>query len=321
MPQVPTKSNIIRRTSVPVVFALGAITALSFRGNAISPGSPVLPPPQALEAQTASEQVAEKLRPSVVFIESLVKARPVAQTPQDGGGENLFGFPSVPGAPGSLRFRMVPPPRGNASGSGVIVRSDGYILTNDHVVEGADKVRVKLLDGRTFYGKVMRDFKSDLALIKVDATNLPAAELADSDRVKVGQWAAAFGSPFGLTDTMTSGIISSLHRNQQIGSRANDARYYSSLLQTDASVNPGNSGGPLVDLYGRVVGINVAIESPSGASAGIGFAIPANTAKYVMEQLITNGSVTRGFLGLSPRSLEYSERAQYKVEAGALVTS
>ena len=321
MPQVPTKSNIIRRTSVPVVFALGAITALSFRGNAISPGSPVLPPPQALEAQTASEQVAEKLRPSVVFIESLVKARPVAQTPQDGGGENPFGFPSVPGAPGSPRFRMVPPPRGNASGSGVIVRSDGYILTNDHVVEGADKVRVKLLDGRTFYGKVMRDFKSDLALIKVDATNLPAAELADSDRVKVGQWAAAFGSPFGLTDTMTSGIISSLHRNQQIGGRANDARYYSSLLQTDASVNPGNSGGPLVDLYGRVVGINVAIESPSGASAGIGFAIPANTAKYVMEQLITNGSVTRGFLGLSPRSLEYSERAQYKVEAGALVTS
>ncbi len=319
MPQEHTTKKNMRRVTVPAVFALGALTAFSFQSNAKSPMSPVAPPAQALDLQAAFEQVADKLRPSVVFIESTVKARTVAQTPQ-GDENNPFGF-GFPGLPNGRQFRMAPQPRGNATGSGVIVRADGYILTNDHVVQGADRVRVKLQDGRMFTGKVMRDFRSDLALIKIDANNLPAAELADSDKIRVGQWAMAFGSPFGLSDTVTQGIVSSLHRSQSIGSRTNDARYYSSLIQTDASINPGNSGGPLVDLYGRVVGINVAIESPSGGSVGIGFAIPANTAKYVMDQLITNGKVTRGYLGLTPRSLEYDERSQYKTEKGALVIS
>jgi serine protease Do len=135
--------------------------------------------------------------------------------------------------------------------------------------------------------------------------------------VKIGQWAIAFGSPFRLTDTMTVGVVSSLHREQTIGS-GEETKNYPSLIQTDASINPGNSGGPLVDVYGRVVGINVAIESPSGGNVGIGFAIPANTAKYVMDQLIRTGSVARGFLGVALAPMEMAQ--QQGVTTGALVT-
>jgi len=236
----------------------------------------------------------------------------------DGG--QAFPFQDIPGLPGGRQFRAMPqmPRKAVASGSGVIVRSDGYILTNDHVVDGADKVTVRLQDGREFTGEVRRDFKSDLALIKIPANNLPAAEIGDSDKVKIGQWAIAFGSPFGLSDTMTVGVISSLHRQEAIG-QGTDGRFYSSLIQTDASINPGNSGGPLVDIYGRIVGVNVAIESPSGTNAGIGFAIPANTAKYIVDQLITKGSVTRGYLGLVPTTPTYAEKEHYGVKDGAIV--
>lgn len=331
------KKNATRVAIVPVAFGLGAVTVLGLRGsNAGSQQNtpPVQPPAQALSMQNAFEQVANKLRPSVVFIRSRQQARPTSYrtspfqqgSDQGDGQDNPFQFFFGPGGPqggqGGRGFRMQPQytPRAEASGSGVIIRSDGYILTNDHVVAGADRVTVRLQDGREFVGKVMRDFRSDLALIKIDANNLPAAELADSDKVNVGQWALAFGAPFGLSDTMTQGVISSLHRQEAIGS-GQEERFYSSLLQTDASINPGNSGGPLVDLYGRVIGINVAIESPSGTSAGIGFAIPANTARYIADSLISKGSVTRGYLGLSPASLTYDYQKRYGVKEGALVTS
>jgi serine protease Do len=318
-----------RAIVIPAAFALGAVAVIGLRGNAgqqnVNP--PVQPPAQALSIQTAFEQVADKLRPSVVFIKSRQTVRPSQGFRQeaDGDGDNAtpFDFPGFPGLPGGRgQFRTMPPmytPHAEASGSGVIVRSDGYILTNDHVVAGADKVTVRLQDGREFTGQVKRDFRSDLALIKIDANNLPAAELADSDKVRVGQWAIAFGSPFGLSDTMTVGVVSSLHREQAIGGSGPDGRFYSSLLQTDASINPGNSGGPLVDVYGRVVGINVAIESPSGGNVGIGFAIPSNTAHYIMDELITKGSVTRGYLGLAPLSLTYEQKQRYGVKEGALV--
>ncbi len=312
----PSKATTIgaRAIGIPVAFVLGAVSFSHLRGDTQQKPTPVNPPAQALSIQTAFEQVADKLRPSVVHITSVTTARTTGQ-------DNPFEGFSFPGGPqGQGQFRMMPR-RMQASGSGVIVRGDGYILTNDHVVQGADKVTVRLNDGREFVGKVKRDFKSDLALVKVEATGLQAAELADdSEKLHIGQWAIAFGSPFGLSDTMTTGIVSSLHRNQSIGGGA-DRRDYSSLIQTDASINPGNSGGPLVDIYGRVIGINVAIESPSGGNVGIGFAIPANTARYVMEQLATKGVVTRGFLGLAPAPINYDVQQKYHVKDGALVMS
>lgn len=335
MQNVNWKSRMTRVAVIPAVFGLGAVAACSLRGNAgqqAQAAPPVQPPAQVIEIQSAFEKVAEKLRPSVVFIKSRrttdvgARVRQGQNGGQDGfpfpfpglpeGGRQFRGFPNVPGG---QDFRMMPR-RAVASGSGVIVSSDGWILTNDHVVQGADKVTVKLQDGRELTGQVKRDFRSDLALVKIDATGLPSAELADSERVKIGQWAIAFGSPFGLNDTMTVGIVSSLHRRQEIGG-GTDGRLYPNLIQTDASINPGNSGGPLVDIYGRIIGINVAIESPSGGNVGIGFAIPANTAKFVMEQLRTKGVVTRGYLGLAPTSLNYSQQKQYGVTQGALVAS
>jgi serine protease Do len=304
----------------------GALVALGLKGYTEPQNStpPVTPTAQALGIQDDFEKVADKLRPSVVSIKSRQTINGPVLRGAGQGQDNPFGglqfqFPGAPG--GGQQFRFQPGVRrAEASGSGVIVRSDGYILTNDHVVAGADRVTVTLLDGRQFAGTVHRDPKSDLALIKIDADNLPAAQLADSDGVKIGQWALAFGSPFALNDTMTVGVVSSLNRREMIG-EGNDNRLYPSLIQTDASINPGNSGGPLVDVYGRVVGVNVAIESPSGGNVGIGFAIPANTARYIMDQLIAKGTVTRGYLGLAPSGLSYEDQQRYGVKQGALVTT
>lgn len=337
--QSDTKSRMWQRRAarvavIPTVFALGCAVALATNGRAGSQSvtPPVQPSQQVLGVQSAFEQVAEKMRPSMVFIRSrqtVTSGGPMMHFRQgrNDGQDSPFNFPGFPNIPGfggqggNGQLRQMPQFQQHAiaSGSGVIVRSDGYILTNDHVVAGADKVTVKLQDGRELVGQVKRDFNSDLALVKVDATNLPAAELGNSDNVKIGQWAIAFGSPFGLSDTMTVGVISALHREQAIGETAQDQRFYPSLMQTDASINPGNSGGALVDVYGRVVGINVAIESPSGGNVGVGFAIPANTARYIMDQLITKGSVTRGYLGLQPATPSYEQQKQYGVKGGALV--
>lgn len=259
--------------------------------------------------------IAEKMEPSVVSIRVNKTIRNASMGPDI---EQFFqGFPGFEGQ--GPRLRMSPRQfKVSGAGSGVIVREDGWILTNDHVVSGADKVTVKLSDGRELDGTVRQDFHSDLALVKINASNLIPADLGDSDRVRVGQWAMAFGSPFELDKTMTLGIISARARQEAIGG-PDERRAYSNLLQTDAPINPGNSGGPLVDIRGRVVGINVAIESPSGGSVGIGFAIPVNTAKDVMDQLISKGRVTRGRLGVAPRALSAVERERLGVANGAMV--
>ena len=261
--------------------------------------------------------IAQKMEPSVVSIRVNRTVRTAQNAQPD--IEDLFGG-QVPR--GFLSpFRNMPPQfRVNGSGSGVIVRPDGWIMTNDHVVDGADKVTVKLADGRELEGTVRRDFRSDIALVKVNASNLVPADMGDSTKVRVGQWSIAFGSPFELENTMTAGIVSARSRQQTIG-RGNSSRIYTGLLQTDAAINPGNSGGPLVDIHGRVIGINVAIESPNGGSVGIGFAIPVNTARYVMEQLISTGKVTRGFLGLVPRALTFAERRDSNLKNGTLIES
>ena len=180
-------------------------------------------------------------------------------------------------------------------GSGMIYRSDGYILTNAHVVRGADTVTVKLNDEREFkHAKVVGiDDRTDVAVVKIDATDLPTVKLGDSSTVEVGDWAIAIGNPFGLEHTVTVGVISAKAREVPLNERSPG-----DYLQTDASINPGNSGGPLVDIYGRVIGINNAIYSQSGGNIGIGFAVPINTARDIAEQLVKSGKIRRGYLGV-----------------------
>jgi serine protease Do len=192
-------------------------------------------------------------------------------------------------------------------GSGVIIDSEGYILTNEHVVGNADKISVTLSDGRAFKGQVKGlDPRSDLAVIKINARNLPFIRLGDSDALKIGQWVVAIGNPFAFVmenpePTVTAGVISALHRS--LGKALAQGRDYSDLIQTDAAINPGNSGGPLVNLKGEIVGINVAIFSTSGGYQGIGFAIPINHAKRIISQLISGKKIAYGWLGIAVQDL------------------
>ncbi len=184
----------------------------------------------------------------------------------------------------------------SGTGSGVIYSSDGYIMTNNHVIEFADEYEVTLHDNREFKARLVgRDANTDMAVIKIDATDLPAIELGNSDDVKVGQWAVAVGNPFDLASTVTAGIISAKARNIDIiqGSTALE-----SFIQTDAAVNPGNSGGALTDIDGRLIGINSAIASPNGTFAGYAFAIPINLAKKIADDLIKYGEFKRAYLGV-----------------------
>jgi len=211
-------------------------------------------------------------------------------------------------------------------GSGVIIDGEGYILTNEHVVRNADKITVTLSDGREFKGEIKgQDARSDLAVIKVNARNLPVAALGDSDTLRIGQWVVAIGNPFGFAlenpePTVTAGVISALHRS--FGrSLSRGERDYNDLIQTDAAINPGNSGGPLVNLKGEIVGINVAIFSTSGGYQGIGFAIPINNAKRILSRLIEGKKILYGWLGVTIQDLT-EEMASYfglKDTSGVLV--
>jgi serine protease Do len=199
-------------------------------------------------------------------------------------------------------------------GSGVIIDAAGYILTNEHVINDADKITVTLSDGREFKGEVKgRDPRSDLAVIKINARSLPVAPLGDSDDLKIGQWVVAIGNPFGFAmqnpePTVTVGVISALHRS--LGSMLSRYRDYDDLIQTDAAINPGNSGGPLVNLKGEIVGINVAIFSTSGGYQGVGFAIPVNSAKRIISKLIEGKKILYGWLGVTVQNLT-EEMAKY----------
>jgi serine protease Do len=206
-------------------------------------------------------------------------------------------------------------PRQEGVGSGVIATKDGYILTNNHVVDGADEVKVALQDGREFTAKVIgRDPKSDVAVIKIDATDLPIVPMADSDKVEVGDIVLAIGNPFGIGQTVTTGIVSAK-------GRGNMGLDYEDFLQTDAAINPGNSGGALVDADGRLIGINTAILSHSGGNQGIGFAIPVNLARDEMQSLIKDGHVTRGYLGVMIQDLTPALAKEFKLKdsTGALI--
>ena len=201
-------------------------------------------------------------------------------------------------------------------GSGVIVSSEGYILTNQHVVDGADQIEIALADGRTTTAKVIGvDPETDLAVLKVNLTNLPTITLGRMDQTRVGDVVLAIGNPFGVGQTVTMGIVSALGRNH-LGINT-----FENFIQTDAAINPGNSGGALVDVNGNLLGINTAIYSRSGGSLGIGFAIPVSTARSVLESIITTGSVTRGWIGVEPQDVtpEIAESFGLEQKSGAIV--
>ena len=256
--------------------------------------------------------IVDKVAPAVVKIE-------ITATRQNAAMEGL---------PDSLRqffgnqFGGMLPPQSmgprveHGLGSGVVITKDGYILTNNHVVDGAKEVKVTLTDGREFTAKVIgRDPKTDIAVVKIDADSLPVVPLADSSNVKVGDVVLAVGNPFGVGQTVTEGIVSAKNRGNM------GIEDYEDFIQTDAAINPGNSGGALVDIDGRLIGINTAILSDSGGSQGVGFAVPSDLARTVMESLVKNGHVTRGYLGVMIQNVTPALAQEFNLKAptGALI--
>ncbi len=260
-------------------------------------------PKDVLATQQAFTSLVNKVTPSVVNISTISKKKLVQPLFQFSPFFNDFFNGNQP------RYR-----RDTSLGSGFIINKEGYILTNDHVVRDAETIKVKLSNDTTYTGKVVgSDPKTDIAVIKIDSKEpLPVAVLGDSSKLQVGQWAIAIGNPFGLDRTVTVGVVSATGRSNM------GIETYEDFIQTDASINPGNSGGPLLNIHGEVVGINTAIVA---AGQGIGFAIPINMAKHVVEQLISKGSVSRGWLGVSiqPVTEEIAASFGLKKTAGALV--
>lgn len=276
--------------------------------------------PTDITAQNSLAPMLEKVQPAVVTIsvEGKAKTNSRAALPDDIPEEFRFFFgdrfaDQFGNNRGSSRnFRGL--------GSGVIINADkGYVLTNNHVVDGADKITVQLQDGREFKGKLLgKDEQSDIALVQIEKpTNLTAIKFADSDKLRVGDFTVAIGNPFGLGQTVTSGIVSALGR-----STGSDSGAYENYIQTDAAVNRGNSGGALVNLSGELIGINTAIISPSGGNAGIAFAIPSNQANNIVQQILEFGHVRRGLLGIKGGELNADLAKAFKVDAqkGAFVS-
>ena len=283
--------------------------------NQAAPGATPLVIPNPVQLSTAFSQLAKQLEPSVVNISTTYEPKATAAKPhgrsgkrampddedngEDGGNmqdffQRFFGNPFGGGSPDGPQGHR----GGAALGSGVIVDPNGYILTNNHVVEKADRIQVTLAGTTTKYEAKLigADADTDLAVIKIDAHHpLAAAKIGNSDAVQVGDWAVAIGSPFGLQATVTAGIISAKERDLGGGPEHQFQRF----LQTDAAINPGNSGGPLLAINGDVIGINTAIVSGSGGYQGVGFALPINTAANVYNQIIKNGKVTRGAIGVN----------------------
>ncbi len=207
--------------------------------------------------------------------------------------------------------------RGGGQGSGVIVSPDGYILTNNHVIDGARTVTITLPDKREFSGKIVgADPKTDLAVVKIDGQNLPTVSWGDATKLQVGEYVLAVGNPFGLNSTVTLGIVSALGRGHM------GITQYEDFIQTDAAINPGNSGGALVNTKGELVGINTAIFSQTGGYQGVGFAVPTSMSKPIYESLIKNGKVVRGFLGVSIQDLNHDLAKSFGIKdaKGALVS-
>jgi len=262
----------------------------------------VVAPPDSLVPPTLADftLAAKVARPSAVHIKTYSRD---AEGQQDAMEEFLHKFYGTPIPQEQSTPGQEKDPQLSGSGSGVIISSDGFIITSNHIVANSDKIEVILNDRRSYIATVVgTDPSTDVALLKIDAEALPAIEYGNSDDIKVGEWVLAVGNPFNLTSTVTAGIVSAKGRNINIlGGESN--RAIESFIQTDAAVNPGNSGGALVNLYGKLIGINTAIASPTGSYAGYSFAVPVNIVKKVVSDLLEYGKVQRGMLGVMIREL------------------
>lgn len=289
--------------------AVGAIAILLASTFIVQPGRAALPAAVDGEPLPSLAPVLERVTPAVVNVFSSTRVQ-VRTSPffNDPFFRRFFDIPNMP------RERVQ-----RSLGSGVIVDAEaGLILTNNHVIDDADEIAITLEDGREFQAEFIgADRETDLAVIGIEADDLEELPLFDSEQLKVGDFVVAVGNPFGLGQTVTSGIVSALGR---AGLRGLE---YQNFIQTDASINPGNSGGALVNLRGELVGINTAIFTPSGGNVGIGFAIPVSTATYIMEQLVEHGEVRRGNLGVEVQDLSEELRAALKVDqrGGAVITA
>ena len=268
------------------------------------PAAPPTEPPPASTGPSGYSNAAKRAAPAVVSIVANRSTRPRAGS-EDPWFRHFFGNGRGPQTPQA------------GLGSGVIVSADGYLLTNNHVVEGASDIEVQLVDGRQTQARLVgTDPETDLALLQIKLDTLPVIEIGDARSLQVGDVVLAIGNPFNVGQTVTSGIVSALGRNR-LGLST-----FENFIQTDAAINPGNSGGALVDTQGRLVGINTAIYSRSGGSLGIGFAIPTDTARVVMDALLRDGQVTRGWIGVEPRDLtpELATSLRLPISQGVLIT-
>jgi serine protease Do len=288
-----------------------------------APAKPSAVPPEALTLQEAFVRIADTVKPAVVNISTVY----VEKGGQGPDYQFYFGSPFEDffdeffgeGQPRQRQQRNRQYQRRyEGTGSGVIIDPAGYVLTNEHVVRDAKEIKVTLFDDKEYDGKLIgKDVRTDIAVIKIKAgKKLAFAKLGDSDKIRVGEWAIAIGSPFGLEETVTSGIISAVRQSLPI-----EGHSYRNLIQTDASINRGNSGGPLCNIQGEVIGINTAIYAPTGVFSGIGFAIPINSAKEVLGDLIEKGRVVRGWLGIDIRPVDPAIARSFKLPdtQGALI--
>ncbi|MCX7913930.1 MAG: DegQ family serine endoprotease [Thermodesulfovibrionales bacterium] len=291
-----------------ISFLLGGLSYYFLSKSVTPPYHTFTPrvPPQIQETSKAFSEIVTAVSPAVVNISSTKTFRR-QPSPFDDLFDFLYPFPDGR----SRRWKE------QSLGSGVIITHDGYIVTNNHVIERAEDIKVIFIDKKVYKAKIVgTDPKTDIAVIKIDANNLPVLQWGDSDSLQVGEFVLAIGNPFGLSNTVTMGIVSAIGRTD-VG-----IADYENFIQTDAAINPGNSGGPLVNMKGEVIGINTAIFSKTGGYQGIGFAVPSNMVKNVIDQLIKKGKVIRGWIGVTIQELtpEIAEKFGLKSYDGVIIT-